>query len=95
MTTFSIPKFKVLDKIEVEKKKQSRKKSVIIVSSPLKLGGVIVLDISTKRGVMKKLLRNRGLVERGVSKLFHQFSLRKACFHYYWIFLSGKYSRLL
>ena len=67
MTTFSIPKFKVLDKIEVEKKKQSRKKSVIIVSSPLKLGGVIVLDISTKRGVMKKLLRNRGLVERGGS----------------------------
>ena len=39
---------------------------------------------------MKKLLRNRGLVERGggplrkrgVSKLFHQFFFRKACFHY-------------
>ena len=40
---------------------------------------------------MKKLLRNRGLVERGaslrkgwVSKSFYQFFLRKACFHYYW-----------
>ena len=42
---------------------------------------------------MKKLLRTRGLVERGDllergggegSKLFHQFSLRKACFQYYW-----------
>ena len=40
----------------------------------------------------KKLLRNRGLVERGGSlrkggggsKLFHQFSFRKACFHYCW-----------
>ena len=33
------------------------------------------------------------LRKRGVSKLFHQFSFRKACFHYYWIFfLSGKYS---
>ena len=42
---------------------------------------------------MKKLLINRGLVERegllrkrGISKLFHQFSFREACFHYYWIF---------
>ena len=40
---------------------------------------------------MKKLFRNRGLVERGgfsqnggISKLFHQFPLRKACFHYNW-----------
>ena len=59
----------------------------------LKLGGVLVLEIWTKKGVMKKLLRNRGLVERGessqkegVSKLFNQFSFRKSCFHYYWIF---------
>ena len=39
-----------------------------IVSSPLKLGGggVLVFEIWTKRGVMKKLLRNRRLVERGV-----------------------------
>ena len=64
-----------------------------IVSCPLKLGGYLVFEIWTKRGVMKKLLRNRGLVERGgplkkrgVSKLFHQFSFRKACFHYYWGF---------
>ena len=27
--------------------------------------GVLVFEIWTKRGVMKKLLRNRGLVERG------------------------------
>ena len=39
--------------------------SGIIVSSPLKLGrGVLVFEIWTKRRVMKKLLRNRGLVER-------------------------------
>ena len=65
------------------------------VSSPLKLGkgGVLVFAIWTKRGVMKKLLINRGLVERegllrkrGISKLFPQFSFREACFHYYWIF---------
>ena len=42
---------------------------------------------------MKKLLKKGGLVERagpprkrGVSKLFYQFSFRKACFYYYWIF---------
>ena len=42
---------------------------------------------------MKKLFRNRVLVERegalrksGVTKWFHQFSFRKACFHYYWNF---------
>ena len=69
-----------------------------IVSSPLKLegaGGVLVFELWTKSGVIKKLLRNRGLVERGgggllrkrgVSKLFYQFSFRKACCHYYWIF---------
>ena len=53
---------------------------------------------------MKKLLRGRGLVERGgslrkgeASKVFHQFSLSKACFHYYskTFFLPSKYSRLL
>ena len=55
--------------------------------------GVLVFEILTKRGVMKKLFRNRVLVERegalrksGVTKLFHQFSFRKACFHYYWNF---------
>ena len=54
-------------------------------------GGVRVFEIWTTRGgvVMKKLLRNRGggsSYKEGVSKLFHQFSFRKACFHYYWIF---------
>ena len=65
---------------------------ILIVSSPLKLGGgegscSWNLD---KEGGHKKLLRNRGWVEKGVplrksgiSKLFHQFSFRKACFHYY------------
>ena len=76
---------------------------VSIVSSPLKLGRVSCFWNLDKEGGHEKLLRNRGLVQRGgghlrkrgVFKLFHQFSLRKACFHYYWIFLSGKYSRLL
>ena len=40
---------------------------IYIVSSPLKVrwrGEGVVFEIWTKRGVMKKLLRNRGLVER-------------------------------
>ena len=56
---------------------------------------------------MKKLLRDRGLVERGVlletsvggwvgvSKLFHHFSLRKFSLLLEYFLLSGKYSRLL
>ena len=69
---------------------------IYIVSSPLplKLGRFLVFHIWTKRRDMKKLLRNRGLVEkggdplrkRGVSKLFHQLPFIKACFHYYCIF---------
>ena len=47
-------------------------------------GGGVILKIWTKRGVIKKLLRNRGLVESKVSKLFYQLFFRKACFHYYW-----------
>ena len=65
-------------------------------------GDCLVFEIGTKRGSMKKLLRNRGLVEREgplkkrkVSKLFHPFSFSKSCFHYYWIIFSGKYSHLL
>ena len=61
--------------------------------SSLRGRGSLIFEIWTNRGVMKKLLRNRGLVEKGAwyslrggSKLFHQFSLRKACFHYYWNF---------
>ena len=65
---------------------------LVIHSPPLKIRrGFLIFEIWTKGGVMKKLLRNRRLVERGeillergVSKLFHQFSFRKACFHYYW-----------
>ena len=67
----------------------------ILHSPPLKLGGVLVFQIWTKRGVVKKLLSNRGVSWKGLgagsltkggggSKLLHQFSLRKACFHYYW-----------
>ena len=58
-----------------------------IVSTPTKIRGYLVFEIWTKRGVMKKLLRKGVLLERGGgSKLFHQFSLQKACFHYYWNF---------
>ena len=50
-------------------------------------------------GVMKKLLRNKGLVERRASKFLYQFFFRKECFHYYWntfsSFLSAKYFCLL
>ena len=80
-----------------------RNQRELIVSSPLKLAGeegVLVFEIWTKKGVMKKLLRNKGLaekggvlLERGASKLFHHFPLGKACFQYF--FLSGKYSHLL
>ena len=45
----------------------AQKFSHSFLPSPLKLGGVLVFEIWTKRGVMKKLLRNRGLVERGRS----------------------------
>ena len=47
---------------------------VFIVSSPPEIGGwgwgkggwgYLVFEIWTKRGVMKNLLRNRGLVKRG------------------------------
>ena len=49
---------------------------------PLKLGWwFLIFETWTKKGVMRKMLRNRGWVERegsrrkgGVSKLFHQFS---------------------
>ena len=80
-------------------------KNTHIYSSPLELGGVLIFKIWTKRGgVMKKLLRNRGLVERGggllerrISKLFYQFLFRKSCFHYYWntFFLKRKFHFLL
>ena len=52
---------------------------------------------------MKKLLRNRGLVERvgggsswkeGGFQIFSSVFLQKSLF-YNWIFLSGKYSHLL
>ena len=43
-------------------------------------GGGVVFEISTKRGYLK----GGGLLEREGSKLFCQFPLRKACFHYYW-----------
>ena len=68
---------------------------VFIVSSPLRLGwgggGVLVFKIWTKREVMKKWLRNRGLVERGsfqiISSVFLQksmFSLLLAHFFFVW-----------
>ena len=36
-----------------------------IDSCPLKLGGVLIFKIRTKKRVMKKLIRDRELVERG------------------------------
>ena len=71
-------------------------KAVLHISQfppPLKLGGgFLIFEIWTKRGIMKNCSEIGGLVERGGvllergrgSKLFQQFSLRKACFHYYW-----------
>ena len=65
---------------------------------PLEISGsgVLVFKIWTKRGGRgheKIAQKDRGqlksgvLLERvGVSKSFHQFSFRKACFHYYWKF---------
>ena len=45
---------------------------------------------------MKKLLRDRGLVERrGVPKLLHQFSLTMFSLLLKYFFLSGKYSHLI
>ena len=73
-----------------------------IVSSPLKLGGgFLVFEFWTKRGVMKKLFRNRGLVESGVllergvfPNCFISFSSEKHNFITVGFFLSGKYSHL-
>ena len=60
--------------------------SCFSLPSPPEIRGNLVFEIWTKRGVMKKLVRNRGLVERGYFKLFLQFSFKKACFHYCWTF---------
>ena len=55
----------------------------------LKLEGFLVFEIRTKRRVMEKLLRDRGLVER-------EGSLRKGWFpNCFVIFLSEKFSLLL
>ena len=76
----------------------------IVPPPPHKFRGLfLVFEIWTKRRARKNCSETGGLVERrggstwkeGISKLFHQFSFRKACFHYYWIFLSGKYWSLL
>ena len=75
---------------------------VFIVSSPLKLGGVLVFEIWTKRGIMKKLLRNRGfswkggpLRKREFPNCFIGFPSEKHGFITIGFFLSGKYSHLL
>ena len=59
------------------------------ISYPLKLGVFLVFKIWTKRGVMKKLLRDRGLDEKGGGLLERWFP---NCFI---IFLSEKFSLLL
>ena len=71
----------------------------IIIHSflPLKVRGsgvLIFLNLDKERGGHEKIAQKEGgqlksgvLLERvGVSKLFHQFSFKKACFHYYWNF---------
>ena len=65
---------------------------------PPKIRGFLIFEIWTKRGVMKKLLRNRGvLLEKGgfqiVSSLFLKKSMFSLLLEYY--FLSGKYLHLL
>ena len=75
-----------------------------IVSSPSKIRrGVLVFGIWTMRGVMKKLLRNRGLGWNGGVLLkrgrfpycFISFHSEKHAFITNGFFFSGKYSRLL
>ena len=43
--------------------RQSADSKANIVSFPLKIRGYLLFEIWTTKGVMKKLLRNRGLVE--------------------------------
>ena len=58
------------------------------------VGGFMLLKFGQRGGSWKNCWEIGGLVERGegpfrkrrISKLFHQLSFRKACFHYYWIF---------
>ena len=71
--------------------------------------GVLLFKIWTKRGVMKKLLRNRELVEmgvllenkgRGIPNFFISFPSEKHVFItigilFFGLFWTGKYSRLL
>ena len=78
---------------------------------PLKLGGrVLIIKTWTNRGFMKKVFRNRGLVDgvgwgggvlldRGFPNCFISFSSEKHVFItigiLFFLFLSGKYSCLL
>ena len=78
-----------------------------IVSFPLKLGGVgeggLFFEIWRKRGVMKKILRNKDVSSKGdstfrkrvFSNCFISFPSKKHAFITIGFFLSGKYSRLL
>ena len=69
---------------------------------PPKIRGFLVFKIWTIRGVIQYCSEIGVSWIRGVSKLFYQFSFRKACFHYiplecffFFLFLSNKYSHLL
>ena len=59
-----------------------------IASSPLKLGGGISFLKFGQRGGHEQIAEKQGGYSQkgGISKLLHQFSLRKACFHCYWNF---------
>ena len=59
-----------------------------------------MFKILTRSGVMKKLLRNRGLVERGVLleggfQIVYSVFLKKNMFSLLLNFLFGKYSHML
>ena len=63
-------------------------------SPPPNIRGGLVFEVWTKWGVMENCSEIRGQLKGGggfsqkggFSNLFHHFSLRKACFHYYWNF---------
>ena len=66
------------------------------------LRGYLVFENWSKRGLKKKLLRNKGLVERGVLlermgdfQIVLLIFLKKSMFSLLLEFLSGKYSHLL
>ena len=76
--------------------------STIFLPTKIRVGGFLLFKIWTKRGVMEKLLINRGLVKRegsyrkGGLQIVLLVFLQKSMFsllleYFYFLFLSGKY----